>query len=122
MDPAGSGEHSRDGRLLNTTAGVRLTVLLVLSFGCVLQQRIALAPKLSIEGDVDTVAITAHFMDDGDVKNEIGFPGNEKALNIDVATLPGKTISSDSSALSCAGAFLPRLLRPHRCRYLAEHA
>ena len=58
MDPACSGEHSRNERLLDTIAGVCLTILLVLGFGCVLQQRLALAPKLSIEGYVDSVAIS----------------------------------------------------------------
>ena len=79
MDPACSGEHSRDERLLDTTTGVCLPILLVLGFSCVLQQRLALAPKLSIEAHVDAIAITAHFMQDGDVDNHIGVPSNVEA-------------------------------------------
>ena len=44
-------------------------------------------PQLSIEVDVDTVAITAHFIYDGDINNEIGVPCNVEALNLDVAML-----------------------------------
>jgi len=72
----------------------------VLSLWLLLQQRTARAPKLSIEGDVDTDIMMQlpliliplqlpliFFLDDGDVNNEIGFPCNVEALNIDVATL-----------------------------------
>jgi len=76
MDPACSGEHSRDERLLDTTTGVCLPILLVFGFGCVLQQRLALAPKLSIEAHVDSIAVAAHFMQDGDVYNEIDVASN----------------------------------------------
>jgi len=48
VDPACSGENSRDEHLLDTTAGVCLTKFLVLGFGCILQQRLALGPQLSI--------------------------------------------------------------------------
>ena len=79
VDPSCSGEHNRDERLLDIITGVCLPILLVLEFGCVLQQRLALAPKLSIEAYVDSIAIAAHFMQDGYVKNEIGVPSNVEA-------------------------------------------
>jgi len=44
-------------------------------------------PKAVYCGDVDTVAITAHSMDNGDINNEIDFSGDVKALNLNVATL-----------------------------------
>ena len=72
MDPACSGEHSRDERLLDTITGVCLPILLVLGFSCVLQQRLALAPKLSIEAHVDAIAITAHFVQIGHSSDQCG--------------------------------------------------
>ena len=97
MDPACSGEHSRDEQLLDTTAGICLTILLVLGFVCILQQRLALGPKLSIEGYLDTVATTAHFTHDGDVNNEIGVPCKVEVLNLDITTLTPPCCSNVSS-------------------------
>ena len=87
MDPACSGDHSRDESLLDTTTGVCLPIPPVLEFSCVLEQRLALTPKLSITAYVDAIAISAHFMRDGDVKNEICMPCNVEALDLDVAAL-----------------------------------
>ena len=79
MDPACSGDHSRDESLLDTTTGVCLPIRPVLAFSCVLQQRLALTPKLSITAYVDAIAIAAHFMRDGDVDDQVGVPSNVEA-------------------------------------------
>jgi len=78
----------RDECLLNTTAGEFLTILLVLSSGASSSNEPPWPRSCPLRATLIPLQLPLNFfLDDGEVNNEIGFPWNAEALNLDVATL-----------------------------------